>query len=110
MTDKHIENLQPSSKCITKFCLFLAPTDCKWSDWEYGQCTKTCGGGKRTNYRKKLVQQSNGGRPCTGPTSETKSCNTHSCPIGAYLLFALIITLFRSILTNNEFFYALTQR
>jgi len=66
-------------RCNINTC--QTPTDCKWSGWEYGQCTKTCGGGKRTNYRKKLVQHSNGGRPCTGSTWETESCNTHSCPI-----------------------------
>ena len=50
-----------------------------WSDWEYGQCTKTCGGGTRTNYRKELVQQSNGGKACAGSTWEAQDCNTQSC-------------------------------
>ena len=59
--------------------MFLAPTDCKWGDWELGECTKTCGGGKRTNYRKILVHQSNGGKACTGTTWKTEDCNTQSC-------------------------------
>ena len=61
--------------------VFLAPTDCKWGDWDYGKCSKTCGGGKRTNYRKVLVHQSNGGKACTGSTWEFQNCNTQSCPV-----------------------------
>lgn len=55
------------------------PVDCKWSDWEYGECTKTCGGGKRTNYRKELMHQSNGGMACSGTAWETEECNTNPC-------------------------------
>ena len=59
---------------------FLAAIDCKWSDWELGKCSKTCGGGKRTSYRREEVTQSNGGKPCSGSTWETQDCNTQSCP------------------------------
>merc|ERR1711962_1869687 len=55
------------------------PTDCKWGDWELGECSKTCGGGWRTNYRKVLVHESNGGKACTGKTWKTEDCNTQSC-------------------------------
>ena len=60
----------------------LDKIDCKWSDWEYGQCSKTCGGGTRTNYRKELVHQSNGGKACSGSTWMTEDCNKQSCPPG----------------------------
>ena len=61
--------------------MFLAPVDCVWSDWEYGQCSKTCGGGTKTKYRKELVQQSNGGKACAGSTWEAQDCNTQACAV-----------------------------
>merc|ERR1711962_803065 len=38
-----------------------------------------CGGGKRTNYRKELMHQSNGGKACFGTAWETEDCNTNPC-------------------------------
>jgi len=47
--------------------------DCQVSDW--GDCTKTCGGGTRT--RQVTVAKQGNGRSCP-PLSE--SCNTQACP------------------------------
>ncbi len=57
----------------------LPPVDCKWSDWEIGECSHSCGGGTRTNSRSKIVEEANGGK-CPGgefddPTIMTENCN-----------------------------------
>ena len=53
--------------------------DCSWSEWTIGQCSKTCGGGKRTNNRLKSVEASFGGKPCIGGPNITVPCNTEKC-------------------------------
>ena len=77
-------NYHTFCKGVTYFT-FSAPTNCIWSEWEYGQCSKSCGGGKRTNHRKELVHALNGGKTCLGSTWETEDCNTQSCPGGNLL-------------------------
>ena len=52
--------------------------DCEWDDWSYGECSKTCGTGKRTNTREKLVSEKNGGK-CSGKRTQIEECNTHPC-------------------------------
>ena len=54
--------------------------DCVWSDWIIGICSKTCGGGSRTNIRKEKVSSAHGGNVCKGPSSELEACNIHECP------------------------------
>ena len=53
--------------------------DCKWTDWQIGQCSVTCGGGTRTNTRSKSVEENNGGK-CTGDSTAQENCNDQSCP------------------------------
>ena len=31
--------------------------DCEWNDWQIGECSKTCGGGSRTNSRTKEIEE-----------------------------------------------------
>jgi hypothetical protein len=68
-----------SESCNTQACPTqdTTPTtqnvDCEVSDW--GDCTKTCGGGTRT--RQVIVTKQGNGRSCP-PLSE--SCNTQACP------------------------------
>ncbi|XP_071083513.1 thrombospondin-1-like [Haliotis cracherodii] len=58
-----------------------------FSLWEAtSTCSHTCGGGEITQQRTRQCNNpapSNGGRPCEGETSETRTstCNTHPCPI-----------------------------
>jgi hypothetical protein len=57
------------------------PVDCVWSSWtSYDTCTRSCGTGTWTRTRSHDVTVKNGGVPCTGPFSESPSCNTHNCP------------------------------
>ena len=51
--------------------------DCEgsWNNW--GNCSKTCGGGTRSRTWNKTIQPRNGGALC--PATQSQSCNTQSC-------------------------------
>ena len=53
--------------------------NCEWDDWQIGECSKTCGGGSRTNSREKKVEEVNGGKECAGSSTFTESCNIQEC-------------------------------
>ena len=44
-----------------------------------GECSKTCGGGERTNLRDKKIRDRNGGT-CSGTPTDTETCNVDFCP------------------------------
>jgi hypothetical protein len=52
--------------------------DCEWNDWETGECSKTCGGGSRTNSRTKETEEAFGG-VCEGDPSMEEECNVQAC-------------------------------
>ena len=43
-------------------------------------CTKSCGGGIRTNVRTEKVSEAHGGELCEGAASVEENCNTQECP------------------------------
>lgn len=49
----------------------------EWSQWE--ECNVTCAGGLQSRYRD-CIGTAFGGQNCTGPSSETRECNTQFCP------------------------------
>ncbi|KAK7487427.1 hypothetical protein BaRGS_00021389, partial [Batillaria attramentaria] len=50
----------------------------QWSEW--GQCTRTCGGGEQIRTRAcDSPMPQNGGQHCSGPEEETQDCNTNPC-------------------------------
>ncbi len=53
-----------------------------FSEWsEFGNCTRKCGGGNMTRFRKcDNPSPAHGGLDCIGPKRETKACNTKPCP------------------------------
>ena len=57
----------------------VAPISCEWNEWTSGVCSKECGGGIRTQFRTKNVEEANGGT-CEGESTLRESCNTHNCP------------------------------
>ena len=61
------------------YILFYIVVDCEWSTWTTGQCSKTCGGGQRTDTRLKHVEAQFGGEECVGDASQQVSCNTDEC-------------------------------
>ena len=50
-----------------------------WSNW--GDCSKTCGGGTKTRTWSTTVIPRNSGDPCPSPTTQTQSCNIQICDV-----------------------------
>lgn len=57
------------------------PINGGWSAWSgFGTCSVTCGGGTQSRTRTcSNPSPAYGGLACSGSTSESQSCNTHSC-------------------------------
>ena len=53
--------------------------NCIWNDWKTGKCSKTCGGGTRTNSRTKKRKENYGGI-CQGKATFKEECNKKKCP------------------------------
>ena len=53
---------------------------CEWNDWIIGDCSKSCGGGNRTNIRFENVTALHGGDECEGARFIEESCNVQECP------------------------------
>ena len=58
---------------------------CEWNEWVRGSCSKSCGGGIRTDTRTESVSAKHGGDKCPGPSSMDVSCNDQECPGEQYL-------------------------
>ena len=57
------------------------PVDCVMNDWGgWSGCSANCGGGTMSRSRTVRVQPQFGGASCPA-TTETQSCNTHSCRV-----------------------------
>ena len=53
--------------------------DCEWNPWVLGECSQSCGGGKRINTRTKKVTEEYGGK-CDQMAEIEESCNIQECP------------------------------
>ncbi|KAJ8305885.1 hypothetical protein KUTeg_016430 [Tegillarca granosa] len=63
--------------CNTHEC----PIDGMWEEWStWEECNVTCAGGLQSRYRE-CIGTAFGGQNCTGPSFETRECNTHFCPV-----------------------------
>ena len=60
--------------------IFQIPVHCEWSEWEIGECSKSCGGGLRINTRMMKVESKHGGEECAGSSTIAESCNLQECP------------------------------
>ena len=67
----------PQNNVCTKN-LILA-IHCEWSDWAYGDCSRTCGSGTRSKTRSKTKEEENGGT-CPGGATEIEPCKDKECP------------------------------
>lgn len=56
------------------------PVNCIWGDWVKGTCSKTCGGGHRTDERTITKPEENGGT-CEGKPTRVVNCNEQKCPL-----------------------------
>ena len=57
---------------------YFLVTNCQWGNWTLGECSRRCGKGTRTNTRKRIVEEANGGT-CAGESSMTENCNIQEC-------------------------------
>ncbi|XP_074503601.1 A disintegrin and metalloproteinase with thrombospondin motifs 2-like isoform X2 [Sebastes fasciatus] len=71
--------------CFKGQCIWLTPDiikqDGNWGSWsEFGQCSRTCGGGVQFRTRDcDNPRPANGGRTCVGATHQFQMCNTNEC-------------------------------
>ncbi|XP_033971895.1 A disintegrin and metalloproteinase with thrombospondin motifs 2-like [Trematomus bernacchii] len=71
--------------CFKGHCIWLTPDiikqDGNWGSWsEFGQCSRTCGGGVQFRTRDcDNPRPANGGRTCVGATYQFQMCNTNEC-------------------------------
>uniref|UniRef100_A0A8C5G4P8 A disintegrin and metalloproteinase with thrombospondin motifs 2-like n=1 Tax=Gouania willdenowi TaxID=441366 RepID=A0A8C5G4P8_GOUWI len=71
--------------CFKGHCIWLTPDiikqDGNWGLWsEFGQCSRTCGGGVQFRTRDcDNPRPANGGRTCMGSTYQFQMCNTNEC-------------------------------
>ncbi|XP_078312808.1 SCO-spondin-like [Crassostrea virginica] len=71
-------NSTSSQDCNTQICII----DGAWTDWsQWGSCTKTCGGGRRSRSRTcDNPKPANGGKECFGDSGDFGDCNVDDCP------------------------------
>ena len=71
----------PTVGPIQILCHSCITVDGKWSPWQQGVCSVSCGEGEMV-----LTRQCNnpspkfGGKPCQGNSKETVPCNLKQCP------------------------------
>eukprot|EP00929_Paragymnodinium_shiwhaense_P017134 TRINITY_DN1260_c0_g2_i1.p1 TRINITY_DN1260_c0_g2~~TRINITY_DN1260_c0_g2_i1.p1 ORF type:complete len:1993 (+),score=486.90 TRINITY_DN1260_c0_g2_i1:90-6068(+) len=65
----------------TKPCAAEEPElPCIFSNWTaWTTCSKTCGGGTQAQTRRIIKEATVNGKPCSGVTRRTQSCNTAAC-------------------------------
>jgi len=61
-------------------CQSNKPVNCEWNPWKLGECSVTCGEGKRTDTRTKKVVEKNGGQ-CSGKSTRIEHCKPKECPV-----------------------------
>ncbi|XP_048830375.1 papilin isoform X3 [Brienomyrus brachyistius] len=62
----------------------LAPGADHWEDWgQWGECSRSCGGGVAMKTRRCVTLRSDGGFSCVGPSTSYRSCNIQDCPEGS---------------------------
>ena len=74
-----VGSFQKSESCFIQDC--PVAVDCRWSEWHYGLCSRSCGSGQQVILRTEKVKAKNGGRPCIGKASRTEHCNIQDCPV-----------------------------
>ena len=67
-------------RCLVIFEQLLLIVNCEWTDWEISECSKTCGGGKRTKARDTKIKASHNGKECSGLAIVDEDCNMQFCP------------------------------
>jgi len=76
-TGSNCSTYSESQSCNTQCC----PVDGGWSGWSgWSSCSVSCGGGTQSRSRSCTnPSPSCGGSGCSGPSSDSQSCNTQAC-------------------------------
>ena len=64
-----------SESCNTQAC----PINCEGSWADYGECSKTCGGGTIFERWTTTTPSAHGGTACPSPKTKSESCNEQAC-------------------------------
>ena len=77
-----MRSAQDGADFLSPFLIRLISVNGGWSDFEdWSGCSADCGGGTQTRTRTcTKPAPAHGGADCEGDSSETRNCNTHSCP------------------------------
>ena len=67
-----------------------AVTDCIWSEWTEGECSKDCGSGFKT-FTRKIIKAADSDGECLGEGLKTEHCNVHHCPGITFMMVLLIL-------------------
>ena len=105
--DMYIMFRQNAINAKSQFILEYSAEKCNWSEWQIGECSKSCGGGLKPKFRH-LLNTDNNARNC-GLPSVLEPCNVQSCvnPICKYFGMKLAhlplarFTLLDSIINNR---------
>lgn len=67
--------------------------DCVWGAWgAWSPCSAQCGTGSQSRSRTIQQQAQQGGKQCTGPSTETQACNTLACRNTPIRVWATTVT------------------
>ena len=84
-----------------------------YGEWKAsGSCTKECGGGEQVYTRAcDKPAPAQGGSDCSGlgAASDTRLCNTHSCP-GMYQYYRCNLSMQFCMIENERYLYSTAHR
>ena len=80
MSTKQLQQVTYGEFCLELFLTIHVIVNCTWSDWTWDSCSKSCGNGTQNATRTIAEPAAHGGIACTGPSSDTRSCNPDVCP------------------------------
>ena len=79
--------------------------DCTWGPWgSWSACSKTCGGGTRTQTRIKSVVEANGG-DCIGKNQQEETCNQEKCRKYNRYIFTTVLNVMCSSTYSNAIYF-----
>ena len=59
---------------------YILIENCEWNDWQFGECSVSCGGGTRVDTRTKAKEEAYGGTCEEDGNQREVECNIEECP------------------------------